>query len=281
MILGFGILGNIILSTALPPAVTYAYTHFYGNINLDEMQIVDEDISDNDILDYDLYQTWLLTTIMYATFDNTLEAGNIRNSDLPITHWRISRRRVGETQYTTIDTVEAGVNYYTDYSVRSSIDYEYAVFPLSNGIFGSPIGGIGMVQFFGWKLSNLSGSTSFSFDMEIDTDNIRTIEDRTKLDNYSQFPLISRGLTKYNEGKIKCIPYEIVSNNIEVNNDVLEELETFINDGEVKILRNGSGKAWQVDTSDFSYKYFDNVDVDYQQPFSVEFSWTQIGEVAE
>lgn len=282
MILGNNILGGKnIITTAIPPKTTYNKVKILGESYVDEMHIQNVELTDIEVINSTLQFQWGNNTIFLAHFDNNLEAGNFINSDMPITHWRISRRKVGESLFTQLaEMVNDGTTYYIDYKASSLTDYEYAIQALSNGIAGNMILGEMTMSFYGWMLVSQDGLTSFTFDMEVNTDNIQINRDRHQFDTYAQYPVISRGKQKFVSGKIECMPYEIINNNIEITNNVLESLEAFVENGQPKILKNGSGKIFLCDTFNFSYKYKDEVTQENgEQPYTISFEYVEIGQV--
>ena len=54
-------------------------------------------------------------------------------------------------------------------------------------------------------------------------------------------------------------------------------LKTFINNEETKILRNGSGQVMEVYTSNFNFKYYDQIVENNQQPYTITFEYIQVG----
>lgn len=278
MLLSFRALGlDTNLVSAIPPNVQYEDIIIHGECTIDNLHLKNIIVSNGDIIAQDFYD-WDFNTVLIARFNGSLEAGNLTNSDMPITAWRIYRKKKGELIYKLLvelpfDPVVAS---FTDATVKNKFEYDYEVRPVSEGTEGNGIQGVAMVDFLGWVLSSEDGATSFLFDMDLSTENVQTVTDVKEIENYTQFPVVSRGRLKYKKGNITCMPYEIINNEIEVTLNVLELLDVFINNSNAKILRNSKGEVFKVSTSSFSHKYIDKVG---SLPFHISFSWTQIGNV--
>ena len=282
MLLSFhGLKNDTGLVSAIPPKKLYKTTIFLGACSLDNIHVQDLVLTNGQIdtiYQSNQEQTWDYDhTILIADFEDTLEAGNLTNSDMPITSWIIRRRKSGSLIFQDVAEIpyDPTVSSYVDFTPRNNNEYEYAVYPVHNGTEGNPILGVGIVSFFGWTLSNLTGTTLFKFDMELDSGNLQTIRKTNIIENNTQYPVVSKGKSQYQTGSITCMPYEITNNEIDISLNVLESLETFINNNDVKILRNGKGQAWKVQCYDFSYKYLDKI---ASQPYSIQFSWVQVSD---
>lgn len=264
------------VASAIPPDVSYDTIKIYGEAYIDELAVSNIDCGD---LNSKAQIEWETYRILLAHFDNSLEAGNFTNSDLPITKWRVKRRKVGETLFKQLAEIPKidGISFYIDNTAKSGVSYEYAIFAVSNELESNPIRGIAMTEFFGWILSNTSGTTSYLFDVEVTTDSISVVKKFHTYENNTTYPVISSHQQKYKQGSITTIPYEYNNDVFTVDNTILNALETFINNEETKILRNGSGQVMEVYTSNFNFKYYDQIVEDNQQPYTITFEFIQVG----
>jgi hypothetical protein len=206
------------------------------------------------------------------------------------------RRIFGTTQFTEIGQIpNNNVNVFVDAKAASGVIYEYAIQSVSNGTRGQavitqPIGSQGepleaiSVSFFGWILQSLDGLTSYSFIVENETDSIETVIARTEYSSvYSQFIKVERGNLKYHKGGIKTRPYDCINNSFVFGNHASKvALETFLMDGQTKIMKNGSGDVYVVDIYDVSVKFDDIlVNADLTQPYTATFKWVEIADISE
>lgn len=319
MLLGISPLSVGVCQTAIPPAKSYNQVQFIGECTLDNIHLIKEVLTDEEIIyrfeplfdeaeiiddSYSLddsysfndnngmeklplylfditnvsYQTWDdFNTIFLANFENTLEAGNLTNSDLPITHYRIYRKETGEGLYTFLDEIAFNPDQaiYIDYTAVNGVQYDYGVRSVSSGTEGQLIQGVGIVDFSGWILQNESGTILYNFDIEIESGNIQTVINMHKYENNTKYPVVAFGNMNYQEGSLQTLPLSINGNDYEQSIDYLETLRNFINNGEVKILKNSKGSIWKIVTYGYSYKLMDKT---IEQYATISFSFTEVGE---
>ena len=141
MLLSFHALGgDARLTSAIPPKVQFTDIKIHGECTIDNMHLRNLVISNDDIIAQDFYD-WDFNTVLIARFDGSLEAGNLTNSDMPITAWRIYRKKKGELIYKLL--VELPFNptlaAFTDVTARNNVEYDYEVRPVSEGTEGNGI----------------------------------------------------------------------------------------------------------------------------------------------
>jgi hypothetical protein len=78
---------------------------------------------------------------------------------------------------------------------------------------------------------------------------------------------------QYQSGSLSTIP---LNDDYEATDAQLQEILTFLNNSEEKILRSPSGNSWRVVTTNPSYKYMDKI---AEQPYTLKFDITEVGEV--
>jgi hypothetical protein len=69
------------------------------------------------------------------------------------------------------------------------------------------------------------------------------------------------------------MPYTWNGNDIDMSFSLLKEIEDFVSDGQTKILKSTKGDIWKVKTSDFDYKYMDNIG---EQPYTISFKFKEV-----
>ena len=77
--------------------------------------------------------------------------------------------------------------------------------------------------------------------------------------------------------------YDIINNEYVFGNHASKvALETFLMNGDTKILKNGSGDVYVVDIANVSVQYDDIlVNSDLTQPYYAKFSWVEIADISE
>lgn len=221
-------------------------------------------------------QVWNDNTIFLSDFEDTLESGNVLSD---ISGWRIKRKASDTTLYTTLDNVLPTINTYVDNSPRNNIEYTYSLFSYdSNGNESLGITTISTVSFDSWILSDENDFYLFYAGWDgIQTSDIETNKDTYVYENYTKYPVISFSNQNFKKSTLITIPFQYNSTSLTYDLDVfiLNELETFINNGNYKHLRNPSGEIIKIICSKFKYKYNDKIK---EQPYTIEFEWTEVGE---
>lgn len=286
--------GSSILESAIPETESdFDFVELCGNFVLDELEVLTRILSETEIFERNTEQDFTNFHILLSHFENSLQGGNFASA-IEVTDWNILRREEGELNYTLITTVpNTAVTRYLDIRASSGQNYEYAVQAVSNGTQGNLVESeVVSMSFWGWSLQSLDydgegNGTIFFFDTEINTDTIRLNRARNEIETFSQFKKVYRGAGRYRSGGITAFPIECNGENIvEPSTDILNRLDTFIEDGNNKILKNGSGLTLLVDTHDFSWKYRDRLTNQQQglantnsQPYDITFKVLEIGEV--
>lgn len=278
-----GLLPSFVTS-AIPSAETYDSVTFLGEIYLDNIHLINDEYTDAEIGDCIDEQTYGVDTEFLADFDDSLEAGNLTNADVPVTHWKVKRKSSSDLLFTDLVTIAYSadnLNTFVDYSPLIGVEYEYNIYAVSNGTEGQGYGGTGMADTYGWILSSnyvapAEPAHTYVFDLDIKSGDIKTNKGMKKFENYTQYPAFRFNNMQYDESTLETMPYELDGIEVSVSLDLLNELKEFINDGEIKILRNYKGEAWKIMTFDFSYKYIDEV---ADAPYKINFAWCQVDTV--
>lgn len=290
-----------LLTSGEADTTTYDLIQAFGESYLDEWKFDNIVIEDSVLLQHGetTRPEFGINTIMLMPFENNLDAGNFPTNDKPVTHWRLLRRVFGTTQFYELGIiVNDNTNIFYDTSVKANEKVEYAIQSVSNGTRGNAvvteaIGEQGEpleaieVSYFGWKLSSIDYNpdipigTVYSFVVGNETEDIRNVIARTSYESaYSKFVKVERGVSEYHEGSMTTMPFDCQSGLFVFGNyNSRKALEAFLNDGEPKILKNGSGDVYVVDVFDVSIKLDDILcNPDYTQPYTVSFSWIEIEE---
>jgi len=284
--------GNAILKTSPPQAEEdFDFMQICGSVDLDEVNALNEILTTTQVYeDLLTVQTFDANTLYLGHLDDSLQFGNFSSEGLTITHWNILRREVGTTNFTLLAQVpNTAITRYLDIRAEASENYEYAVQSVSSGTAGNLIitEEVSM-EFWGWSLTSLDYDpdnnigTQFIFDVEVRTNSIKSNRARTQFDNYSKKPKVSYGVQEFDSSSMSFFPLKCNGNTIiEPSKAINEQLRAFIDDTNVKILKNGSGRQWYIDTYDFDSNYRDLLtnhlsENKYEQPYDVSFSWVEI-----
>jgi len=222
-------------------------------------------------------QLWQVKTNWLANYENTLEAGNINNA-VSITGWRLKRRRPQDSIFETIGDFSKTTRDYIDHTVINNQEYIYAVYSLSSNGEGLGLEGQATVNFFGWYVVDITSGEWFKFDAGfggIKTDDVAMTINKYVYSNFSQFPVVSKGLQRWRSSKITAVPYvfDSILNTFTVDEVIYKQVETLLNNKKMKILKNSSGQLIYVDTTLTGYKYEDPIGL---MPYSISFDWIEI-----
>jgi len=219
---------------------------------------------------YDKQATWISnSTLALADFESNLSIGN---QGVNTTGFRLKRKASDGLFYITLSDFANTVNSYTDTTARNAITYTYLLNSLdvnSNEDLGVEVTGI--LDFYGWFLTD--GTTIYKFDAATKSESIKTNRAFNVFETYSQYPTVSYGNRNYRTSSLTTIPYSF-NTDFEFTYTTLEALRAFIDSETTKYLKNTKGEIIQVATTNFSYKYLDEV---IEQPYEITFDWTEIG----
>lgn len=253
----------------------FAQTIYYGDAILDNVHCINEERTLEELeATPPVRQLWIEGITNYlANFEDRLRSGNIDTDDVPITGWRLKRKKHGESVYIPLKDFPMDTVQFEDWTAANNTEYEYSVHAVSNTVESTGTTKSGSIDFEGWVLTD--GETTATFWINLKTSSIPTSIDRTVNDNYTQFATVSYGKRKYKSGTVESMPLTYVSKNYVSLLSDLESIDEFINNGKIKLLKNTKGELWWVDTYNFSHTYSEQF---VQNPYTINFEWMQIGD---
>jgi len=219
--------------------------------------------------------SWDFYTVLLANLYNDLNAGNVNMSEF-IEKWRIYRRKISETQNHLVCEVPAEVNNIRDYVVSNNNKYIYTVIPIASNYVGDSITSNEIAtKFYNYSLTDIVTKEVWLFCLNTEGGNISINENISVITNNTQFPIFSRGKCKYKSGQINALLGNINSNGIYSNDTIIDKdnLESFISNGNIKILKTKKGDLLLVETSGFSYSTNDEMGA---LPQTISFTWTEV-----
>lgn len=217
--------------------------------------------------------TWVLNSSRFlANFEESLQAGNW---NFEILSFRLKRLASDGSLYQTLGDFSNTILYYDDFTQRNNVDYTYELYTVDedgNEDLGTSI--TSSLDFFGWFLTD--GTNIYKFDLETNSGSINSNTDMQVYENYTKYPTISFGIKDYRSGKITTNPYSYNSTSLTYNFALalLDEIRDFINNQEIKYLKNTKGEIFKIITSNFSYSYDDKLN---NPIYSISFDWIEVG----
>lgn len=205
-------------------------------------------------IDNVIQNDWSFDTILHATFDNTLVAGNIDYYVSEIDYIRIKRRRKGTFKWITL--FEVPITKYEDFNMvlyddyaRSGIEYEYGFTPVMNNVEGN-INVSSVLSEFD-EIFIIEKDKKFHTEINISFSTAKSNTSSViKLQN-KKYPVVpTKGDGGFYRGTTSAIFAEYDEENCnykfeegwEYRSDFME----FALDGEPKILKHYDGRMWMI-----------------------------------
>jgi hypothetical protein len=214
--------------------------------------IIDEIHLQSIIEDSSTKEGWSFGTVLLASLNGDLEAGNIQMRENPISYLRVKRREVGSTEKLILKDYDFSPDPQTlvhdDYTCLSNKHYEYIVVPVdASGIEGSETKLEVECGFTGWWIVDMDNPTenNFQFLYNLDDVSIKVDEDRKVIKTFGKHPIVRYGMQRAKKGRLSglVLPYD---------GDVLEQVEKFdamLAQHKPLLLKNSQGRGYIVDIS--------------------------------
>lgn len=238
---------------------------------------------------------WTNKTIALSTFQGTDISASSLNSLLDIVGYKIYRKNKIENILYYVGTFDSDKVKISDYNICNGRTYQYYIYPiyLIDGVeqIGNPI--ITDYTTTDWEYWSIIGTkeTSEKNVYIVDTDNIWTFGlsvksngttpqiDKTIYNGLYRFPRISQGKRNYKEGGISCYFGDVDNVTGEYINDTTELVDKwieFVNNGELKLLKDIKGDVIPCDIKDSQYQYSDEF---IQIPITLSFNYIQLDDM--
>ena len=229
---------------------------------------------------------WDYDTIIDASFDGNLSAGNVDFLIEEISAIKIKRRVQGTFDWITlntvpINTVEDLTFAFNDLLNADYTTYDYALVPIMEDVEGEYIINSILSQFNGVFIGDYSTIYKFFYDVQYGT-NARNQQIGTFQPLGNQYPIvIANGALSYESGTVSAT---ILNDDFEdtglVNGPAIVEKKTIIKDfltnKKAKILKDWNSNIWLcivVDSPQVTYKSGSGMAIP-----QIQFNWIQIGD---
>ena len=197
---------------------------------------------------------WQSNTVFLATFNNTLEAGNLSMGDTEIDRLRFKKRKKGDMNWLLIDEVLYDKNQETyetkDRLARSNVEYEYAIVPVANNVEGNIISSSIIALHEGLWIVDADNSVNIFCEVNYGTVNHNTnIASFDLLDN--KYPVVISGELDYVSGTISgrlLSDESLINNSLDIQAEVKlrEKVLAFMKNGKPKIMKNNEGRYYLI-----------------------------------
>lgn len=253
----------------------------HGTIPADEMEsILDINFSDADAGRDE-------STLLFAKFNNSLEAGNYDAGGVTILKWDIYKQKVGATNLQFVGSVDSSQEQIVDCLVENNQQYYYYLFPQSASAMGSPIVSEAIAStVWNWVLFTatesdtanvLNVTNSYVFQGNVDTGSISNNADSSVLKNFTRYPKIIKGTQNYRSGRLSAlVGYIDTAGNTYTESSALRDaIFALSTNDERMFLKSRAGDIWEV--SIHSTISMDVTDKSPYQPHTASIDWTEIG----
>lgn len=281
MILGGAILGHAIMVTAQVIAEPAAYDtiKIYGNSIIDKVRAVSDTRTEQELTLMKPNQSfpWTSTTISYSEFNNDLSSGSIGQITSPIIGYSLYRRRTDGTVFTLISNLGVDDKEFIDYEAKNNKEYLYRLLAKSENEISSPLDAdVITANFPNWYLIDEVTKEVFLFDLNLSSGTQSTSSSMKVYESsFTEHPYINHSKNKYMKGKISALAGVISDTTGELvyPQDYLDNLESFVNNGNTKILKDRRGRGWKVRTDAFNVSY---MDATMEQLAKVDFDYIEV-----
>lgn len=240
----------------------------------------------NTLFSTDIPANWDYDTILDASFDGVLNAGNVDFLVDQINAIKIKRRAQGTFNWLTLKTIPVNkiedlIFVFNDFLNGYGITYEYALVPVLNDIEGNYIINSVFSQFNGVFIGDAEQTFKFLYDVEYGS-NARNQQVGTFQPLGKQYPIIvANGLLSYESGSVSAtILNDDYENTGIIDPDAIVQKKTIIKDyltnKKAKLLKDFNGNVWLCMVTG-------NVQVTYRTGSAmsipqIQFNWVQIGD---
>jgi len=265
----------------LPVASVYNKITFYGNNIIDDIHVQNRLYSDTEVqsLVINDVPSWDGYTIMLSQFNQSnLQAGNVVSLDSAITNWGIYRKAIDEEISKNLAIIDVGTTQYMDYTAQANKTYIYDIFPQTNTQIGEPLETANILaDFYGVYLIDGDTNEVYMFDLNLTTSDVTNEIDRTSYPNYTKYNGVTWGNRDFLKTSVTAYAgLSEIDDVFKSDINYIDDLRTFINNGKEKLFKFRSGQMLKVTTTNFKYKYTDELNI---QPYQITFDIEECGAI--
>lgn len=274
---------------------SYNKATLYGNSIVDYLWIKDYIAQQSEIDNIDTYTyapIWDSSTMLLATFDKDINAGNIISLTDNVLYWQIYKRKPSDTSLKFVAKIPASQYKVVDFNVLNGDEYQYTIFAETENYISAPLEQLGFVKasWWNWSLIGLQESDAnglyyvdneniWLFDTMLTSNGFDQNIDKYIMENFTQFPKISSGKKNYLSSSITAF-----LSNVDPKTgkyiDTIEQYNKFIDfiaKPTPKLLRDRKGNGWVVSTTGNSLQY---IDESSEQITRVSFNFVQLNDIS-
>lgn len=226
-------------------------------------------------------------TLLFAKFNDSLEAGNYSTGGEAIVGWDIYKQRDGASNLQFVGAVSTSQSGIVDCLVENGQEYTYYLFPQGLSTMGSPIVSDPVSSIaWNWVLFTAEESDSknllivkraYIFQGNVETGSISNNAQSNVMQNFTAYPKIIKGTQNYRTGKLSAlVGYVDTNGNTYTETAALREAIMDLSTSQDRMfLKNRAGDMWEVSVHEpvsLSVK-----DISPNQPHTASIEWTEVG----
>lgn len=273
---------------------SYNKATLYGNSIVDYLWIKDYIAQQSEINNVNAYTyapVWDGNTLLLATFDKDINAGNIVSLTDNVLYWQVYKRKPDDASLTFVAKIPASQYKIIDFNVLNGNEYQYTIFAETENYISAPLEQLGFVKtsWWNWSLVGLQESDTdglyyadseniWLFDTMLTSNAFDQNIDKYIMENFTQFPKISSGKKNYLSSSLTAFLSNV---DLETGKyaDTVEQYNRFVDfiaQPTPKLLRDRKGNGWVVSTTGNSMQY---VDESVEQITKVSFNFVQLNDI--
>lgn len=274
--------------------LSYNKATLYGNAYIDYVwirNIVDNETMINEVNDYWYSPIWDGNTLLLATFDSNINAGNVVSLKENVLYWQIYKKKPTDAALTFVTRVSVSQYQVVDFNVLNNNEYQYIIFAETENSISAPFEQVGFtkVNWWNWSLVGLQESDTdglyyadseniWLFDTMLTSNGFDQNIDKYIMENFTQFPKISSGKKNYLSSSLTAFLSNV---DLETGKyvDTVEQYNRFVDfiaQPTPKLLRDRKGNGWVVSTTGNSMQY---IDESTEQITKVSFNFVQLNDI--
>ena len=202
--------------------------------------------------DWKIPETWTFNTYLHVVFQGNTLAGNVSYSESVVDKVKIKKRYQGDFAWKTIyekeirDNEDFSIEFY-DYYAPSNRDIEYAYVAVISNADVDPISAFVHSEFDHYFICDKKAS----YPMMLDVENTVTFnrESKTVVSPGRKYPyVIHNGIANYYSGTMTATFIESKNCELDIENGwkYRNQIDTFLANGEAKILKSMEGDMWMI-----------------------------------
>lgn len=246
-------------------------------------QITNQQVQEYHVITYE--PEWDFETELLATFDNDLNAGNIKATG-QLVRWMVYRNSSISSQLIHIFDTEPLVSSLIDYGACNQTTYTYYVYPVYDTGIGAPIQSNSILtDWWSWVLlvcsdmnvaNTYSMTKSYVFDLDVSSGTMSNNTSFNVLENFTPYAKIQNSNSNYWSGTLTSLLGNTPCNSGYVDTvQQMNEIKALSSDTNTKILKDRKGNMWMVRISaPISEQIMDQYK---EQAVNMTFTWMEIG----